>query len=176
MPESDLNLADIYSTLHLKDEFIAGVEYEIDSVQSNFLLTLTEVSAVSGSSDYTYTRSLSKDGEIEMILNENPNLIKRYNANRFNTEIKPMKVDYATERHLSYLMGSNFEEVELQYDAAIQNDSTVSTDNPNGLNDEDTSPLWGKYLKIKLFFQKRTYQKLYDSFVHYVPSSRMFNK
>ena len=155
---------------------ISGTAYEIDSVQTNFLLTLKDVSAVSYSGAYTYTKSLSEDGSINMLLNEQPNVVKMFNANRLNTKIEPMRVEFATENHESYLEETDFEEVEDQFDSAIKMDSTVSVDNLTGSNEADTSRLWGKYIKVNLFFEKRTYQKLYNAFVKYTPKARLFNK
>jgi hypothetical protein len=156
---------------------IDGVEYEVDSVQSDTILTLKEVCAVSGTlTSYDYTRSLSKDGFVEMICNEQPNIVKMWNANRFNSEIAPNRIEYATQTQVSYLEETDFEVVEGQFDAPIKNDSTVSAENPLGVNEEDTSRLFGKYVKVKMFFEKRRYQKLYDAFIKFVPNSRMYNK
>lgn len=155
---------------------INDIEYEIASVQSNTALTLTSVIDSTGSTSVSYNRVNSEDGYVQAVVNDAPNDIKGWRAIRLNCEVTPPRAELNTETFQSYLESSNFETVQLMIQSAIQNDSTISADNPTGRNDIDTSSLWGKYLITKIFFQKRIYQKIYDFLIKFAIKSRNSNK
>jgi hypothetical protein len=60
------------------------------------------------------------------------------------------------------------------FDSSIKNDILTSS---NGLiNDEDTTNLFGRFLKIKIIFKKEVYQKLMDLVLKFIPISRTYRK
>lgn len=116
----------------------------------------------------------SESGYVEAVMNYDPNVIKSMLALQFTTDNIPNFVELETKLHKSYLEGSDFEIAEGLYFAAIKNDSTISVDNPLGSNEEDTSRLHGQYLKVKLYFQPRAYQRLFNFIVKYIDNSRNY--
>lgn len=156
---------------------INDVEYQIESVQSDTALTLVKpVDSTGSPSILSYSRVNSEDGHVSAVVNDAPNDIKGYRAIRLNCEIIPPRIEFNTEILQSYLEESNFETVQLMIQSAIQNDSTISSENPMGSNEADTSPMWGKYIIAKIFFEKRKYQKIYDFLVKFAIKSRNSNK
>jgi len=87
------------------------------------------------------------------------------------SDITPERLDFATRDHVSFLTSAEFEELEDFYYAPIKNDSTGT-----GVNSNDTSRLWGRYLKIKLRFAPNIFQKLINYVVKYRPNPRLYNK
>lgn len=156
---------------------VDGTAYTVESVERDDSLTLKEVSATTATlATYEYERSLVEDGFIEMILNENPDVSKVYKAMRVNSFVEPMLVELRASTTETYMTDEDFEETNLEFNAPVKNDSTVTAENPTGSNEADTDNVFGKYVKVKLFLQAKTYQKLFDAFVKYVPSARLFNK
>ncbi len=105
-----------------------------------------------------------EEGYIEAVINKYEDQSKWYGPIGVDSEIVPERIDFATRNHVSYLEDTEFEEFEESFFSPIKGDSTVTADNPTGLNDLDTSLLWGKYMKAKFVFAVGVYQKL-SSFV-----------
>ena len=142
---------------------IGGVDYEILSVESDTSLTLRDAMTSSGTqADFNYKNCCSDDAHIETVQNQPYEVIKWWASNRFDTEIVPERVEYTTEQHASYLVATDFRNKDLNFDAPIKNDSTVSADNPTGINSIRTSKLWGRWLKTKVYMQNGTYQRLHN--------------
>jgi hypothetical protein len=119
---------------------------------------------------------------IMAVLNDNPNDKKSYNAIELNSLLEPNSngnaIDFFTEQHISYLLASDFEPDELHdimRASWIKNDATVTAENPSGLNDLDTSELFGEYLLLKFYFTPEMYNKLFAMTVSYQMRSRMNN-
>ena len=119
---------------------------------------------------------------IMAVLNDNPNDKKSYNALELNSLLEPNSnghaLDLFTEQHVSYLDASDFSPDELHdimRASWIKNDATVTAENPNGLNDVDTSELFGEYLLLKFYFTPEVYNKLFAMTVSYQMRSRMNN-
>lgn len=114
------------------------------------------------------------DGSITMVFNTDANLVKRYLAAMFTTEITPKRVDIITKDTATYLVDTNFELLINQYNAAIRNDILTSSD--GNTTTEDTSSIWGAYVTVKLTFEKGVFQKLIDSVLKFNPVSRVYYK
>lgn len=111
------------------------------------------------------------NGHIEGVVNIDPNLSKNFEAIQVVSDITPERLDFTTRDHVSFLTSAEFEELEDFYYAPIKNDSTGT-----GVNSNDTSRLWGRYLKIKLRFAPNIFQKLINYVVKYRPNPRLYNK
>lgn len=119
---------------------------------------------------------------IELVLNTDPFLKKSFNAVELNSQDKPNDSGYAmeffTEQHYSYLRIEDFNSDELHdilYSSWIKNDATISQGNLTGLNDIDTSSLFGEYLLAKYFFKGGVYNKLFGVAINWQPRSRLNN-
>jgi len=99
-----------------------------------------------------YENSVSEEGFIECIVNKHPESNKRFQAIKIQSKIAPYRVEFRTENHYSFLVAADFELLEDGFWSPIKMDATESVENPTGSNDIDTSPLWGYYLRVKIFF------------------------
>ncbi len=111
------------------------------------------------------------NGHITHVVNADPNLSKTYEAVQVVSETTPNRLDFTTRDHVSYLTSGEFEELEDFYYAPVKNDSTGT-----GLNNGDTSRLWGRYMKIKFTFAPNVFQKLFNYIIKFRPNSRLYNK
>ncbi len=87
---------------------------------------------------------------------------KRWRAVRIYSDLAPYQMGFETLKHESYLVRADFEERDSKWEAAIRNDSTITIDNPTGLNSEDTDVLWGQYMIVSFYFAPQEYQRLYS--------------
>jgi len=126
---------------------------------------------VANSGNYSTFYGTQYNGHIEGVVNIDPNLSKNFEAVQVVSDITPERLDFATRDHVSFLTSAEFEELEDFYYAPIKNDSTGT-----GVNSNDTSRLWGRYLKIKLRFAPNIFQKLINYVVKYRPNPRLYNK
>jgi len=124
---------------------IMGVDYELLSVQSAVLLTLSTESLSTGAATFEYATANSEDGYVQIAINDAPDAVKGFNAIRTNSLNSPSRAEFLTQNHTSYLEESEFKAYEDYFESAIKNDSNVSVKNPNGLNSKDTSRLWCKF-------------------------------
>lgn len=109
---------------------------------------------------------------ITAVMNYDPNVSKNFEALQMVTDQQPFFVDLTTPNHISYLDETEFEEREDLWYSPIKNDSTVT-----GLNNGDTSRLWGKWLKVKLSLEASIgKQKLINFMVKFRPMSRLYNQ
>lgn len=118
-----------------------------------------------------YDNEEIQDGYIECVVNKNPSEVKWFSALRANSEIIPYRYDFKTFSHISFLTQSEITGREGNYDAPIKRDSSVT-----GINDGDTTGLFGKYLKVKMAFRNNVYQKLYSIITKFRISPRFSNK
>jgi len=119
---------------------------------------------------------------IMAVMNENPNDKKSFNKLELNSMLAPNSngraMEFWTEQHFSYLDAADFDSDELHdimRASWIKNDATVSAENPSGLNDIDTSELFGEYLLLKFYFTPELYNKMFAMTVGYEMRSRMNN-
>ena len=124
--------------------------------------------------DYRTGEGLYADGFIELVFNTDPQNIKHYLALRVNSLIKPFKFELFTKKNQTFMLSTDVEEREDLYFTAVKNDILTST--TGQANDQDTSGIFGQYVKIKMYFEKRTRQYLTDLMVRFKLSPRNSNK
>jgi len=106
------------------------------------------------------------------VMNYDPNVSKNFEALQFVTDTQPFNVFLNTTNHVSYLDETEFEKREDLWYSNIKNDSTLT-----GLNNGDTSRLWGKWLKVKMTFEASSgKQKLINMIVKFRPMARLYNQ
>ena len=127
----------------------------------------------------TFYDDIISDPYIELICAPQPDLKKDFLAVEINAESLPSAsvdaMQFRTEQHYSYLKQSDFVRDELHDNMPaswIKNDATVSADNPGGVNDADTSSLFGNWLLAKFVFQRQAYNKLFGIVVKVNPRTR----
>lgn len=103
-----------------------------------------------GGDNYTFY-NIATESYIEVVMNYDPNLPKMFEAIQINSEQIPFSslnkpVFFNTKNHISYLDNVDFEVREDLFYSSIKNDSTGT-----GLNDGDTSRLFGRWLKVRIF-------------------------
>ena len=109
---------------------------------------------------------------ITAVMNYDPNVSKNFEALQMVTDQQPFFVDLTTPNHISYLDETEFEEREDLWYSPIKNDSTST-----GLNNGNTSRLWGKWLKVKLSLEASGgKQKLINFIVKFRTMARLFNQ
>jgi len=105
-------------------------------------------------------------------MNYDPNISKNFEALQFVTDTQPFDVYLTTTDHVSYLDETDFEKREDIWYSPIKNDSTST-----GLNNGDTSRLWGKWLKVKMTFEASSgKQKLINFMVKFRAMARLYNQ
>jgi hypothetical protein len=112
---------------------------------------------------------LAPDGEIECVINYNADQIKEFTAVWIDCEVRPYRVEFRTPEHESFLDGNEFEYREGVWVAPIKNDVLTA---PNGGNDEDTTRLFGRWIRVKVVFEKGVNQKLRNLRVRLAFNSR----
>lgn len=128
-----------------------------------------------GGSDYTFY-NVATEPYIEVVMNLDPNLPKIFEAIQINSDLIPYgsvikPTSFTTKQHVSYLDNADFEAREDFFYSSIKNDSTVS-----GLNNGDTSRLFGKWLKMKISLASASgAQKLLNAIVKFRSSPRLYN-
>ena len=106
------------------------------------------------------------------VMNYEPNISKNFEALQFVTDTQPFEVFLTTTNHVSYLDETEFEKREDLWYSPIKNDSTST-----GLNNGDTSRLWGKWLKVKMTFEASSgKQKLINFIVKFRAMTRLYNQ
>lgn len=142
---------------------IENTYYSVNGSQRNKLY-LHDVGSYSTFYDVAY------DGSITSVMNYEPNVSKNFEALQVNSLIKPYRVDFYTKNHISFTPESEFEGREDLFYGYVRNDSTGT-----GIANNDTSRLWGTYLKSKITFQKGVKQKLFNYIVKFRPMARLYN-
>lgn len=127
-----------------------------------------------------YDGQLKSTPYIQMVMNANPFDKKSFDAIELNTKFKPNDtgnaMEFLTEQHYSYLVYDDFDSDELHdimYASWIKNDATITAENPNGLNDIDTSRLFGEYLLAKFIFKQGVYNSLFGATIKFTPRTRL---
>jgi hypothetical protein len=106
------------------------------------------------------------------VMNYEPNISKNFEALQFVTDTVPFDVYLNTTNHISYLEDSDFEKREDLFYSHIKNDSTGT-----GVNNGNTSRLWGKWLKVKMTFEASVgKQKLINFIVKFRTMARLYNQ
>lgn len=122
-------------------------------------------------SESTYYGSYATPS-ITGVMNYEPNISKNFEALQFVTDTQPFDVYLTTTNHVSYLDETEFEKREDLWYSPIKNDSTST-----GLNNGNTSRLWGKWLKVKMTFEASSgKQKLINFIVKFRAMTRLYNQ
>jgi hypothetical protein len=121
---------------------------------------------------------VSENGYIESVININPMDVKTFVDILSQSEYKPHRVEFAIDLRdynqnlvelRSYLVENDFDYKEGVWVSPIKNDTTTA---PNGTPDEDTSQLYGNYIKVKLYMEKGKFQKLQNYLIKFQFNSR----
>lgn len=113
----------------------------------------------------------ANNGSITSVVNYDLNLSKNFEAIQVVSGTTPFRLDFSTRDHVSFLTQGEFEELEDYFYAPVKNDSTGT-----GVNSNDTTRLWGRFLKIKFTFLGGAAQKLLNYVVKYRPNHRLYRK
>jgi hypothetical protein len=114
---------------------------------------------------------------IEFVMNYDSNLPKIFEAIQVNSERIPFAsankpIYFNTKNHTSYLDNADLELREDLFYSTIKNDSTGT-----GVNSNDTSRLFGRWLKMKIFLASSAgTQKLINAIVKFRASPRLYNQ
>jgi len=108
---------------------------------------------------------------IEGIVNQYPEETKSYEAIGIDSDITPIRLEFKTKQHESFLTQSEFTSRTDSFVSPIKKDSTTS-----GINSSNTSTLFGKYLKAKMFFEVDIYNKLSNFIVKFRLNARLKSK
>jgi hypothetical protein len=100
---------------------------------------------------------LSEDAYIEGIVNYLPESSKKFVATQVISDNEPYKMEFKTLNQESFLNRGEFDDHDDNWRSPIKNDSTVSGD-PSG----DTKSLMGDFIRVKFFFEKKMYNRLYN--------------
>jgi len=100
---------------------------------------------------------LSEDAYIEGIVNYLPESSKKFVATQVISDYEPDRMEFKTLNQESFLNKGEFDDHDDHWRSPIKNDSTQSGD-PSG----DTKSLMGDFIKVKFFFTKKTYNRLYN--------------
>ena len=108
------------------------------------------------------------------VMNVDPNMSKNFEAVQINSDISPSGADFFTNSHQSYLDETDFEAREGYFYSPIKNDILTA---PLGTPIEDTSRLWGKWIKVKVYMEAvGNNQKLINFIVKFRPMPRLYNQ
>jgi hypothetical protein len=113
--------------------------------------------------------SIFVDSYIEMVVNIYPDDIKKFQAIEITSLLRPYGVTFRTDGQQSFLEEADWELMDDKqtWRSEIKNDSTVTLQNPTGRNDIDTSGLFGKWLTVRIAFEKGVKQVVKDTIVKF---------
>ncbi len=115
--------------------------------------------------------SQTEQGYIEGVINRDDESTKWMDSIAVDSEITPERFDFATKNHASFLTSSEFEMYEDSFFGPVKEDSTTT-----GINDGNTTLLFGKYMLAKMYFAVGVYQKLTNFIVKYTIGTPFKNK
>ena len=109
------------------------------------------------------------------VMNIEPNISKNFEAIQVNSEISPSFADFYTKNHQSYLDDTEFDAREGYFYSSIKNDILTA---PSGTPIENTTRLWGKWLKVKLYLEASGNNKnrLINFIVKFRVMPRLYNQ
>jgi hypothetical protein len=123
--------------------------------------------------DRTFYGSL-QGSNITFIMNYDSSMIKQFEAMQINSDQLPFETDFYTEDHESYLDETEFIDREGLWYSPIKNDILSA---PLSTNAEDTTRLFGKWLKIKFSMETASgTQKLVNGIVKFRISPRLYTQ
>jgi hypothetical protein len=118
------------------------------------------------------------DGFIELIMHSagkiDSNVMKRFLSMDINSEIRPYKIEFETRLHktITVPFDGDVEQFLTNWFVPLKNDILTSS---NGQNpEEDTSELFGNYILIRFFYEKKVYQRLVSAVIKFNSTSRVY--
>lgn len=111
---------------------------------------------------------------IELLFAKDVNMVKEFFAVFVTSKIVPYKISFYTEQHETFINTSDFETELSKYVAPLKNDILSSSDGTK--NDEDTTNLWGEWLRIRIYFDTAVKQQISSLVLKYFTLSRTYNK
>lgn len=171
IPYSDSNHFNIYSLVYseVKNGFVSFITpvprimlpWRSDYLTQKYGLfankpLFLENSGLSGWYDVDGS-PLDADGEIECVINYNSDMAKEFTAVILDSDVRPYRVEFRTPSHYSFVDGVDFEFREGLWFAPIKNDVLTA---PNGTPDEDTTRLFGRWVRVKVIFERGVNQKV----------------
>lgn len=100
---------------------------------------------------------LIADGFIEAVINYNSDQIKQFTALYVDCELVPYRVEFTTPEQESFLVDTDFTYREGVWVSPIKNDILTSA---TGSNEDDTTRLYGRWIKVKIWFESGKMQTL----------------
>lgn len=163
---------------------VNGTIYTVVSVESNTSLTLdtifidgngniqdTALNDSFATAAYVPICQQLEHGLVNVVFNYEPHSSKRFETIFADTSIHPFRMDFETNEHISFLNRVEFDDRYDFYESPIKNDSTNT-----GLNNGDTSRLFGQYLKTSLTFRYLEFQVLNSLITKMQLNQRNFRK
>ena len=133
-----------------------GVQYQILSVIDGIITVVGDLPPLE--TEFSVTTCVFEEPYITNVVNENNGNKVRFVFTKYNSTKAPKRVEYTTNKHVSYLDSSELEDVDEYYESPVKVDTTNS---PND-NETDASELFGKYLIVKTFLGVNNQQKLHN--------------
>lgn len=118
-----------------------------------------------------YDGLVVQDAYVQSVINAQPEIGKTAEAVRYATKIVPKRVEFTTPTQESFLIDTDFTDVENVFNAPVQNDSTGT-----GVNTGDTSRLYGRYILAKIFMQHGVYQHIRNVIMKVRIRARTYNR
>ena len=157
-----------------------GVEYPILEVVSDTEVVV-QGNFAGASGEVAYYKFCNAElPYIEMITNYEPNDYKNFLASQFNCEANPQKIEYRGQNYVTdtdsytYTERYELEKREGYWYTPIYNDVTGSLD--GNTRTEDTSRMFGKYLRTKFIFKLFKNNKLFNFITKLTLNSRSYKK
>lgn len=174
-------------TTELQSGYILFNTYIVNEIISNTEMTIFDVKYDLVSGEYVpatgatadlinvtnagYSPTQSEMAHLTPVVNNEPNVNKRFSAQQYITEIVPYKIEVSTKGTQSFMEQGEFREREDGFYVYIMNDSTAT-----GLNNGDTGKVRGFWMKTKITFMHLFPQKMFDFVTKVVMQPRLFNK
>lgn len=114
---------------------------------------------------------LAHTGYMESVANYDRDRVKTMTAIAVQSDSAPYQIDFTTKTHTSDLVAADFDLEEEGYRSTILNDTTGGAS-----NEDDTSRLFGTYLRTKYWFAAGSTQKLFDYIIKFRFNSRDINR
>jgi hypothetical protein len=148
---------------------IGGKEYKIVNISGNTITVDSPILANSGTSAVDIRYCVGKEGYIEMVVNQDPNTSKRFISTQWATNDAPHIVEYRTDKQKTTQLREEFETREDFHYCTIFNDELT------GSKTSDTTALWGRWVKVKMYFAMKEYNKLFNFVIKLYDRTRTYN-
>ncbi len=102
----------------------------------------------------------TNEAYVEVVINEDTDLPKLFLALVVNSLNPPFKVSFYTQGHESFVLAADWENMNNVWQCVVRNDILTSV--PVGLNNQDTTQLFGTYLRVRFHFTPKQYNSVSD--------------